>query len=390
MIIYRCFIISILLLFSIKTTIAATAGNENYWGSFVADKELYGRFQVDSIVRAEIVKNFDTLVTMKTNERLINYISEQNNHHEQENNRLAWIAILVTIVALAGPFVINRHYEKWIEKNLEENQKYINWYISNIEKQIENKVTEVLNHATNTVKSYTSESKKGIDDKINERLIQVEGVIKNYENSLNSLKSQVEKFAEQAKKSENTVNKTAQEIELVKSMNEYNKENDENRQIRLLLKMIKLDPTNTDNLKKLAEKYASIFDYDNAIDYISKYIDVKPYVPDGYSIRAKYYLLKNNISNAIEDYSQAIITGIRYGKGKDIDALYYERGMAYEANDQLKESLEDYNMAKKIALENDSGVNTYIEAIGRVEEKIERRKEGKGTVPNISHDKPEV
>ncbi len=375
-------VISILLQFYYGPFFANYSESSSKVDSIIAAKELYSRHQVDSIVYAEIVKNFDTLVTIKTQERLINYISEQNNHHEQENNRLTWIAILVTIVALAGPFIINRQYEKLIEKNLEDNLKYINWYISSIEEQIDNKVADSLERASDSVKSYTTESKETIDSKIDEGLKQVKDIINTYEENLNSLKTQVEAFAQQAKLSGLKADRTAQDIEIGKIMDEYNKESDINKKIELLFKRYQIDPKDTDNLKTLAEKYASISEYDNAIKFITQYINIKDIESDGYSLRARYYLLKNDTSNAIQDYSLAINAENRHGKGKDIDALYYDRGSAYENENQLKEALEDYKKAKDIASRNDSGINTYIEAISRVEEKISNKDE-KGSSSNM-------
>ena len=82
--------------------------------------------------------------------------------------------------------------------------------------------------------------------------------------------------------------------------------------------------------------------YDRAIAYFNKAIEINPKYADAYNNRGNAYAKKGQYDKAIADYNKAIEINPRFA------AAYNNRGNAYMGNGQYDKAISDYNKAIEI------------------------------------------
>ena len=97
--------------------------------------------------------------------------------------------------------------------------------------------------------------------------------------------------------------------------------------------------------KRFFQKAINFFineNYDNSMTFVNKAIRKDPRSPDYYVLRGDNYIAKNNPPKAIENYSNAMIHGLRD------ESIYYSRGYAYQQLGNTHLALVDYNLALEL------------------------------------------
>ena len=96
---------------------------------------------------------------------------------------------------------------------------------------------------------------------------------------------------------------------------------------------------------KLLDKANNYFlneNYDNSMTFVNKAIQKDPQNPYCYDLKADNYLAKNNPPKAIENYSKAMLLGLRD------ENIYYSRGYAFQKLEKTQNALGDYNLALEL------------------------------------------
>lgn len=95
-------------------------------------------------------------------------------------------------------------------------------------------------------------------------------------------------------------------------------------------------------LYESATKYFIKENFDKSMVFVNKAIRKDPQNPDFYVLRAGICLAQSNPPNAIENYSKAMLLGLRD------ENIYCSRGYAYQQLGKTQNALCDYNLALEI------------------------------------------
>lgn len=110
--------------------------------------------------------------------------------------------------------------------------------------------------------------------------------------------------------------------------------------------------------------------YDDAINDISKAINISPGTVSLYEVRAECYKAKGVLDKAEADYSFVIS---KTGKqDKELDMLYSKRGQVYYSLNRYEESISDFNQAIKLAADNQQKAAAYYNLRGLSYLKLKR------------------
>jgi len=126
------------------------------------------------------------------------------------------------------------------------------------------------------------------------------------------------------------------------------------------LRATKLDSKNTDAWFGLAQTYAEMKQYDNAVSVCSRYLRAFPKDDDGYALRADYYMDLGMTEKAIEDYSRAVgLAGDNASPAlRKRAAAYLKLGATARAAADMKES-ERLNIGRPVAPSVVAPANTH-------------------------------
>ena len=80
--------------------------------------------------------------------------------------------------------------------------------------------------------------------------------------------------------------------------------------------------------------------YRAALDDFNHALKLKPGVPEAFANRGNVYLMKGQLKSAIADYTRAI-----EGHSPKLFAVYFSRGLAYEALDRIPQAIADFQAA---------------------------------------------
>ena len=118
---------------------------------------------------------------------------------------------------------------------------------------------------------------------------------------------------------------------------------------------LKTDPKNLNLIKNIASMAKSISDYDTAIQYFTKLIDILPY--DGSSVNelGVCYYEKRDFNNAVETFKKVLRIK------NDIPDVYANIGAAYQGLQKYDQAISSYNIANKLQVN-----ETYINALGNI------------------------
>ena len=111
------------------------------------------------------------------------------------------------------------------------------------------------------------------------------------------------------------------------------------------VKFMRESERNSKASKRFFEKAINYFineNYDDSMIFVNKAIQKDPRIPDYYVLRGDNYIAKNNPPKALENYSNAMIHGLRD------ESVYYSRGYAYQQLGNTHLALVDYNLALEL------------------------------------------
>lgn len=339
--------------------------------NFAAPQKTYTRAQVDSIVAVEVKQQLnhavavevqkqlaaqnaqiELLVEKSSQDRLGTYITEQNNQLTRQNTHFTiLIAVLMAILGVGAPLLINRQYEKRLDKIAKQNEERIDASLSQskvkldkivrknekridtsllqskeklseIAKQNEEKISEDIATKTSGLNTQTielnrkilalNENIKNHDETIKKSLDQQEKL----KTEIEEMRKQVEKLAGEAEKSKNEARKAEQAAKASELFSKAYNEKDVDKRIELYTEVLKISPNDADAINNLGVAYSDKGEYDLAIEKYNQLIGLGlgDYVT--YYNRSIAYVYKKDLAQAIKDLKQSINLSDSYEDSK--------------------------------------------------------------------------
>lgn len=261
--------------------------------------------QFDSLVSAAARGNQMELIAKQEAERMFDIYT----------THVSWVfglfGVLVALFGAALPYLINRNYEKRIEKKIADHDEEI--------KQ--------------SRQSLSDQSRK------NEQLMsELEGV----KNHVDQVESSIKKMQEKMKQSEEQARQSAITAKASALFSKALKEKDTDIKISLYTEVLDLDPQSAEAHNNRGAAYSEKGEYDKAIRDYDEAIKLNPQFAKAYYNRGNAYLDKREYDKAMQDYNEAIKLNPKYAEA------YYNRGNVYCNKGEYDKAIQDYDEAIKL------------------------------------------
>jgi len=296
----------------------------------------YSKSQVDSLISAEVERQVDDqLITLKikevASETLEKYVTI-------ENNLLALLALVISIVVVFVPLYINRRHEKLIDEKLKENQEAVNTHIKISKHDIKEQVEEGLQKLDKSYEKF----KEDLIAQQEYTILLIRALNNDNEdiklNFLNEIIKRYEKNWFVASAYNCRGNVFFHKIDYERAILDYTK-------------AIEKDSSFADAYYNRGNAYTSIDKYMMALSDYAKAMEINPDAIDYYISRGNAYLKKGDNNLAIEDYTKVLQTT------SDNSDVYLARGLAFSQNGNYHEAVVDYTKAIEI---NPNEIKYYI------------------------------
>ena len=262
-------------------------------------------------------QQFDSLVTAAARSNQMQEIAQQEAEQMFDiyTTHVSWViglfGVLVALFGAALPYLINRNYEKRIEKKIADHDEEI--------KQ--------------SRQSLSDQSRK------NEQLMsELEGV----KNHVDQVESSIKKMQEKMKQSEEQARQSAITAKASALFSKALKEKDTDIKISLYTEVLDLDPQSAEAHNNRGAAYSEKGEYDNAIRDYDEAIKLNPQFAEAYYNRGNAFFNKGEYDKAIQDYCEVIKLNPQFA-----DA-YYNRGAAYSKKKEYDRAIQDYDEAIKL------------------------------------------
>lgn len=339
--------------------------------TMVPHNSSYAQSSIDSLVSLEMQEQINTqLIDYKikdaTNEALKACVME-------ENSRLSYIAILITvvsllmaIVAVAVPLSVNKRYEKLIDERLKDNKEVIDKYIKDSQNKVQQLIADGLQKVNLSLDS--SVNKLVAQQIFSIRLIRAL-TNKDDDVKLNMLNEIIKEYNEDSNvayafnsrgsiylardKYDYAISDYTKAIKInplfadayYNRGNTYMKNDNIKNAIEDYIKAIELNPNGADYYYQRGKAFLIKGNNETAIEDFTTAIGLNPDCPDYYCVRGRTYFMSENFNKAIDNYSKAIILNPNKAEG------YYLRGEAYLSTGKTKKAKRDFDKARELGLE---------------------------------------
>lgn len=311
--------------------------------------ETYSRAQIDSILSVAVSKNLDTLVEMKTYERLGTYINEENNHLTIIEIFVALLSVFFAGVSIVAPYLINKRKEKALDEKMELTMKLID------EKQrlslelIKERQNDSKAYLDNYMKDSVANTRETINQLVEKGLSEVNELIddhdikiKEQQSSIDNIHKEVQALADDAKKSKEEAAYSAKASKAYEYVSKSWSELNFDKRIELCMEAIKIIPNNAYLYLNLASVYSLNKDLDNALINYSKAIELEPEYTFAYHNRGNIYFKKGEFEKAIIDYTKVI------EHMPDFSPIYRDRGESYKRIGDNAKADADFKKAREL------------------------------------------
>lgn len=322
--------------------------------------------QIDSLVDARVQQvlavEIERSASAAANEKYIQ-------HDNEMKNRYTWLGILIALAGAFIPYLVNKGYEKRLEKKEEE----VDEGLKTAEKEMLRRLAKIA-----------AENKRKIKDEIETRTVKLDKEIQEHDKKLKEVSDQIETMVKNAKISEE---ESAKYVKLSALITQAIAENELNKKIELYTEAIKINPNIAGLYINRGIAYAHKGEYDKAIkENFDEAIRININDAEAYYNRGFAYYKQDEYVNAIKNYDKAIDInenyaeaynnrGIAYGNlGKYRRAItenfmkaielnpnyaeaYYNLGLTYDKVGDCDKAIESYNKAIEL---NPNYVDAYI------------------------------
>lgn len=277
-------------------------------------------------------QQFDSLVSAATRGNQMELIAKQEAERMFDiyTTHVSWViglfGVLVALFGAALPYLINRNYEKRIEKKIADHDEEI--------KQ--------------SRQSLSDQSQK------NEQLMsELEGV----KGHVDNVESSIKEMQEQVKQSEDEARKSASMAEANALFTVAWNEKDTDKRISLYTEVLEIDPKNAMAYNNRGYAWVEKGDYDRATEDYNKAIKLSPQLAETYYNKGVLYRRQGDYDQAIENYTKATETnphlapayinrGFAYMKrGKDGDYVLakadFEKGLTLNPDEEIRQKLQE-------------------------------------------------
>lgn len=285
------------------------------------------------------------------------YVTHVGNNMTLYTGALGLFGVYLTmLIALAGilvPVLINRRFEKSIEKKIDNHDK---------------KIEETQNTA-NTITQQFQETA----NKVNESLTEIQNKIEDHENKIKDTQDKfdeaqkaAQESAEQADKAKESAGRSAQAAPyFYQALNEK----DLDKKIELNTEAIKQNPYFAEAYNNRGVAYRKKGDIPQAIKDYNKAIELNPNYAEAFYNLGNAYYHKEEFNDAIKDYTKAIELNSNYA------TAYYNRASCYiklakketdngKAKEYYQKALDDCNTG--LSRNPDKKVRKALETIKRL------------------------